>query len=196
MIKLACDQVGGRFWGDAARWAAWSYNTSYNATSGTTPYYAVPGREPRQIGDAIFADPAASDPISLVELIRRIRKIHKFVSDRIEHMQDSYIRHNAKMVRNNHFATNDRVWPHRVFPGNQRAGTDRAWYWPFRPEPYTIIDAMSEQHVRIRRCAAGDGDSGPIQVVSTRRLKPYRPQADAFGFTGLLPHINTDAGPQ
>ena len=187
-IVKAVVQRHPRHWDDAARWAAWSYNASYNSTIGTTPYFARHGREPRYLGDVIFSNPAASDSVTLSQLIARIRDVHRVVQDRVSRMHDKFIAANANLRRTRTFEVGDAVWLHRVYPGRTaRAaeGLARAWFWPFRPEPYEVIARCSDQHVKIMRSATPDRPAGKPQVVHVRRLKPYRPQVDAFNFSDL-----------
>ena len=103
-------------------------------------------------------------------------------------MHDSYIRRNrsSSMRKRHRFKTGDGVWLHRVFPSTRVAGVNKSFYWPFRPEPFEITERLSSQHVRIRRKATpANPQPGRPQIVHTRRLKPYRPQADAFDYSDL-----------
>ena len=75
---------------------------------------------------------------------------------------------------------------HRVFPSTRVAGVNKSFYWPFRPEPFEITERLSSQHVRVRRKATpANPQPGRPQIVHTRRLKPYRPQAGAFDYSDL-----------
>ena len=103
-------------------------------------------------------------------------------------MHDRFIKKNGNLHRTRTFEVGDAVWLHRVYPGRTAKAADglsRAWFWPFRPEPYEIISKCSEQHVKIMRAAAVDRPAGKPQTVHVRRLKPYRPQAYAFNFDDL-----------
>lgn len=181
LIRMACERHP-LHWGEAARWSAWSYNTSYNSTTGTTPYFAVHGREPRLLSDVVFNRADAADSLTLSQLITRVNDVARTTRASINKMHDKYIQRNADLKRTRAYAEGDRVWLHRVFPGRTRAGTDRKWFFPFRPEPYRITDLMPITHARIKPV-----DGGKSQIVHLRRLKPYRPQADAFDFSDLLP---------
>ena len=70
LIRPACERQP-RHWGEAGKWAAWTYNRSFHSTIGTTPFFAVFGREPRMITDLIFQQPDADEPVSLAQLINR-----------------------------------------------------------------------------------------------------------------------------
>ena len=42
LIRPACERQP-RHWGEAGKWAAWTYNRSFHSTIGTTPFFAVFG---------------------------------------------------------------------------------------------------------------------------------------------------------
>ena len=44
-------------WPEAARWASYCYNCSYNSTTGTSPFYALHAVEPRQPMDFLLPRP-------------------------------------------------------------------------------------------------------------------------------------------
>ena len=79
----------------------------------------------------------------------------------------------------------DRVWLHRVFPGTERAGTNKAFYWPFHAAEFEITENISAQHVRVRKATPPGGKIARSQVVHTRRLKHFHTQHDAFDFRDL-----------
>jgi hypothetical protein len=188
IIRLICQQHP-RHWDTAARWAAWSYNQSYNSTIGTTPQFARTGREPRTIPDIVFNNPTASDSLTLTQLIQRVRAVHKTTQQRVEAMHDKFIAKNKSLHHTRSFATGDSCWLHRVYPGINRpaaGGQNKSFFWPFRPDIYDIVEATTKQHVKIR-----NRTTGITQHVHTRRLKPYRPQEDCFDFADLQIQQNT-----
>jgi len=195
-IKALIKIIGQNFpreWAACAGWAVWSYNQSYNSTIGTTPTFARTGREARSIPDIIFNNPTANDSLTLSQLITRVRAVHKTTQDRIARQHDAYIRKNAGLHKVHDYAEGDKVWLHRVYPGISRqasGGHCKAFYWPFRPELYQITSKSAEQHVEIKHI-----DSGKTQHVHTRRLKPYRPQHDAFDFGDLTIQEDTAEPP-
>ena len=146
------------------------------------------GRELRLLSGAVSHRTDASDSPTLSQLISRVNDVVRTTRAAVAKMHDSYIRRNANLKRTRTYATGDNVWLHRVFPGRVRAGVDRKWFFPFRPEPYTITELMSITHARIRPVAGGKS-----QIVHLRRLKPYRPQVDAFDFSDL--QLQPEPGP-
>ena len=175
IIRLICQQHP-RHWDTAARWAAWSYNQSYNSTIGTTPQFARTGREPRTMPDIVFNNPTASDSLTLTQLIQRVRAVHKTTQQRVEAMHDKFIAKNKSLHHTRSFATGDSCWLRRACPGINRpaaGGQNRSFFWPFRPDMCDIVEATTKQHVKIR-----NRTTGITQHVHTRRLKPCRPQED------------------
>ena len=187
IIKMIC-QRHPRHWDEAARWAAWSYNQSYNSTIGTTPQFARTGREARSVPDIVFNSPHASSSLTLTQLVQRVNDVHTTTQKRVEAMHDKFIRKNEKMHRTRTFTTGQQVWLHRVYPGITKPaanGQNKSFFWPFRPDVYDIISHKSKQHATIR-----NRSTGISQTVHTRRLKPYTPQQDCFDFSDL--HIQED----
>ena len=182
IIKCVCAQFP-RSWDEASRWAAWSYNSSYCSTIGCSPAYARTGREPRTVPDIVFNNPNASDSLTLSNLIQRVNAVNRTTQDRIEKMHDRFIRRNATLNRTRTFIDRQTVWLHRVYPGITKptaGGLNRSFFWPFRPDLYEIVGKPTPQHARMR-----NKRTGMSQHVSTRRLKPYHPQADCFDFSDL-----------
>jgi transposase InsO family protein len=182
IIKCVCNQFP-RSWDEAARWAAWSYNSSYCSTIGCTPAYARTGREPRTVPDIVFNNPNASDSLTLSNLIQRVNAMHRTTQERVEKMHDRFIRRNATLNRTRTFVDRQTVWLHRVYPGIAKpaaGGLNRSFFWPFRPDLYEIIGKPTPQHACMR-----NKRTGISQHVSTRRLKPYHPQVDCFDFSDL-----------
>ena len=184
LIKMAI-QRHPRHWCEAARWAAWSYNSSYNDITGSTPYFCKHGREPTTPTDIIFNTPEASNSLTLSQLVARINDVHSTTQDNINAMHDRTERRNAKLNRTRSFSDGDTVWLHRVYPGKRApsaGGLHRSFFFPFRPDQYTIIDNKSTQHVRIR-----NNRDSKEQIVHTRRLKPCRPQEEAYDPSDFFP---------
>ena len=90
--------------------------------------------------------------------------------------QARYTRKNAALRRFRKLERGMKCWLHRVYPGRTRPaanGLDRAWFFPFRPELYEVVDVLSPQQARVRRAATDDHPPGQSQIVHTRRLKPF-----------------------
>ena len=190
IIKCVCSRHP-KHWDEAARWAAFSYNASYNSTIGCTPAFARTGREPRIVADIVFNNPNASDSLTLSKLIKRVNDTHRTTQERIEAMHDRFIKKNATLNKTRSFTDRQTVWLHRVYPGITKpaaGGLNRSFFWPFRPDLYEIIGKPSLQHAKIR-----NKRTGITQHVSTRRLKPYNSQADCFDFTDLMVQEETSA---
>ena len=186
-IIRAATQRHARDWDQAGRWAAWSYNQSYNTTTGTTPHYACYAREPRHIADHVFNHTYASDGATLSQLVARVRDVHATVQLNVRkmHAKSAHLNHQMRRVRPTP-QVGDRVRLHRVYPGTASPITDglsRAWFWPFRPETYEVTEALSAQHVRIRTEGTGQRPPGKTQVVHVRRLKPLNTTGDPLDIT-------------
>ena len=77
------------------------------------------------------------------------------------------------------------MYLHRVFRNRRAAGIDRAFFWPYRRELYTITHVLSKQHVRIT-CPTTSRRNRD-QVVHVHRLKLHRPRAEALDYSDFLP---------
>jgi transposase InsO family protein len=186
LIKMVI-QRHPRHWDEAAKWASWSYNSSYHSTLGTSPFFARHGREPTHLSDVVFRHPAVDDPITLSQLVQRVNDVHRTTQDNIRKQHERVARLNIDIHRARSFSTGDTVWLHRVYPGTTSPaanGLSRAWFWPFRPDLYTITQSLSAQHVRIQLKDPVNGDA-KSQTVHVRRLKPFVPHTDAFAFGDL-----------
>ena len=178
-----------RHWDTASKWAAWSYNNSWNSTLNSTPYYCKHGREPTTPADIVFNSATASDSLTLAQLIDRINDVHTSTQANIANMHTRVESNNKKMHRTRTFAKNDECWLSRVHPGRRAAaagGLNRSFFFPFRPDIYTIVDNLSTQHVRIR-----NNRDLKTQIVHTRRLKPCHPQAEACDASEFHPRAET-----
>ena len=191
LIRSACERQP-RHWGEAGKWAAWTYNRSFHSTIGTTPFFAVFGREPRMITDLIFQQPDADEPVSLAQLINRINSTHRYTKNRILKQQSKFTKRTVN--RAHKFADGDDVWIARNFPGTKRTGTNKSFFWPFRPDVYEITEVLSPQTLRVRRKATNTRAHGKSGIMHTRRVKPCRPQVDAFDYADMSPYeIDLDA---
>ena len=178
-----------RHWDTASKWAAYSYNCSWNATLNSTPYYCKHGREPTTPADVVFST-SASDSLTLSQLVDRINDVHKTTQANIAAMHKRVETANKKMHRTRTFSKNDECWLSRVYPGRNAAaagGLNRSFFFPFRPDIYTIIDNLSTQHVKIK-----NNRTNKTQIVHTRRLKPCRPQDEAFDISAFHPQAEVD----
>ena len=77
------------------------------------------------------------------------------------------------------------MYPGRLAPAS--GGLNRSFFFPFRPDIYTIVDNMSPQHVRIQ-----NNRTKKTQIVHTRRLKPSRPQDEAYDVSDFAPRAEQD----
>jgi hypothetical protein len=173
-------------WDEAAKWATIYYNSSYHSTIGTTPYFARHGREPNTAADHLLSTVTHSDSISLSELVRRVQRIRAAVQEGVDRLSARVDKHNAGLRHVPTFAEGDRVYLHRVFPSRRSAGINRAFFWPYRPELYTIAEVMSPQHVRITCPTASSRNRN--QVVHVHRLKRHSPRAEALDFSAFIDH--------
>ena len=123
-----------------------------------------------------------------------MRDVHRFTQEALRKRHDTYIARNAGLHRPHTFKAGDTVRLHRIYPGKARSGTDKAWFWPFRPELYTITDSVSSQHVKIQRAATPDHPAGRTRAVHVARLKPYNPRDDALRYADIRPTLETPTG--
>ena len=190
LIARAC-QRHSREWDVAAKWAAWSYNGSWNSTLNSTPYYCKHGREPTTPPDIVFNSATANDSLSLADLVDRINDVHTSTQNNINAMHERNGVHNDKLNHTRTFSEGDECWLHRVYPGRlapSSGGLNRSFFFPFRPDIYTIVDNMSRQHVRIK-----NNRTKKTQIVHTRRLKPSRPQDEAYDTSDFAPRAEQTA---
>jgi hypothetical protein len=172
-------------WDDASAWATVYYNQSYHSTTGTTPYFARHGREPHTIADTLFASSHAPDPLTLSNLVHRIRRIRDAVHAGVDRILRRVQRHNATIRTPPTFTVGDRVYLHRIFPSRRSARIDRAFFWPYRRQLFTITHVYSEQHVRIV-CPTASSRMRD-QVVHVHRLKRHHARSEALDFSDFLP---------
>jgi hypothetical protein len=126
----------------------------------------------------------------LSQLVDRINDVHKTTQANIAAMHKRVETANKKMHRTRTFSKNDECWLSRVYPGRNAAaagGLNRSFFFPFRPDIYTIIDNLSTQHVKIK-----NNRTNKTQIVHTRRLKPCRPQDEAFDISAFHPQAEAD----
>ena len=133
LIARSC-QNHPRQWDSAAKWAAWSYNGSWNSTLNSTPHYCKHGREPTTPPDIVFNSATASDSLTLAELVDRINDIHKCTQDNINAMHAKVAKGNEKINRTRTFNQDDECWSSRVCPGRlapASGGLNRSFFLPF-----------------------------------------------------------------
>jgi len=135
------------------------------------------------ITDLIFQQPDADEPVSLAQLINRINSTHRYTKNRILKQQSKFTKRTVN--RAHKFADGDDVWIARNFPGTKRTGTNKSFFWPFRPDVYEITEVLSPQTLRVRRKATNTRAHGKSEIMHTRRVKPCRPQVDAFDYADM-----------
>ena len=123
-----------------------------------------------------------------------MRSVHKFTQGTLKARHDPYIARNADLHRPHNFKVGAKARLHRIYPGRARPGTDKAWFWPFRPELYDITGLLSAQHVRIRRSPTSNKPPGKSRVVHVARLKPYVPRDDVLQYRDISPSLETTDG--
>jgi len=75
-----------------------------------------------------------------------------------------------------------------------RTGTNKSFFWPFRPDVYEMTEFLSPQTLRVRRKATSTRAQGKSEIMHARRLKPCNPQIDAFIYADFSPYeIDVDA---
>jgi transposase InsO family protein len=165
-------------WPRAARFAAFSYNQSYNSTIGTSPYFVRHGRHPRTTTDIQLQTDDLNDPVPMNELADLQVCVDQEVSDAIRRLGESYTARNSTLKRQRIYAVGDKVYLHRVYPDSfDKAGIDVAFYLPFHHTVYEITAIPSAQIARISDPT--DPSKKPFDV-HIQRLKPVHPRHDAL----------------
>jgi len=173
-------------WPEAARWASYCYNCSYNSTTGTSPFYALHAVEPRQPMDFLLPRPDASPaPANITELADRIDRINESVAEGVAKLHASYAQRNKDLKGVRDFKAGDLVWKHRVYPESfEVAGIDTKFHFPFYPEPYVVLERRSLQHSRVRLAHT---DTAEYEDLHHQRLKLCTPREDAIQFRFAVP---------
>eukprot|EP00729_Bicosta_minor_P018393 gene18393-33968_t len=135
-----------RSWPRAAKFAAFSYNQSYNTTIGTSPYFVRHGRHPRTTTDIQLDNDDLQPPLPLNDLAELQATVDAEVTAAIRRLGESYTSRNASLKRTRTFAVDDLVYLHRVYPDSfDKAGIDVAFYLPFHHNLYKVISVPSPQ---------------------------------------------------
>ena len=171
-------------WGKLLRWVEWSYNTSWNSSSGLSPYEITFGKKtvnfPRYLeGDSTIAtvEDMLTDRQAIFEEIKK--KLEKAQS-RMKHFADA-------RRRDVHFNVGDMVLV-KLRPHRQKSVTgqpsgfskhDKTFYGPFR-----VIEHIGPTTYRLK--LPEDAHIHPIHHSSL--LKPFRsPEPDNDQYCSTLP---------
>ena len=167
-----------RSWAQAAKFAAFSYNQSYNSTIGTSPFFVCHGRHPRTTTDIQLGTDKLQPPVPLNDLAALQFDVDADVTASIRRLGESYTSRNASLRRTRTFEKGDMVFLHRVYPDSfNKAGIDVAFYLPFHHTLYEVQSVLSPQVCRIRDAAIPSAKPFDVHI---QRLKPSTPRLDAL----------------